>query len=119
MWMEVAMKHLRNTAESGAVEENRSAAVRRYLALAQARQTASLKLQFAYDWSNPNMPAETLIRKVVDKGRFHDLAMICKQYGLERVRELAGDQIAASPTLQRSFANIERGFARAREQHPA
>ncbi|WP_168734228.1 hypothetical protein [Pseudothauera nasutitermitis] len=114
------MKHLRNTAESGAVEKNRSVAVRRYLALARARQTVSaLKLQFAYDWSNPNMPAETLIRKVVDKGRFHDLAVICKRYGLERVRELAGDQIAASPALQRSFANIERGFARAREQHPA
>lgn len=95
-------------------ETKRAEEIRRYLALIQPQQSLSpLKLQFAYNWSNQNMPEEMLIQKVVDKGRFHDLAVICKQYGLARVRKIAGDKIAASPSLTRAFANIEQGFAHA------
>lgn len=98
----------------------RAEEIRRYLALTQSQQNASpLKLQFAYNWSNQNMPEETLIQKVLDKGRFHDLAVICKRYGLARVRQIAGDKIAASPSLKRAFANIEQGFAHAQANAPA
>lgn len=101
-------------------EKKRAEAVRRYLAHIQPTQEASpLKLQFAYDWANPNMSDDVLIRKVLDKGRFHDLAVICKKYGLARVRELGGDKISASPSLKRSFANIEQGFVHAQANHPA
>lgn len=101
-------------------KNQRSEAVRRYLAQTPSPADAwPLKLEFAYNWSNPNMPEDVLIRKVVEKGRFHDLAVICKQYSLPRVRALAADLLASSPALQRSFANIEQGFARAHEHTAA
>lgn len=90
--------------------------IRQHLAIAQQRAPYNQKLEFAYNWSNPNMPDDTLIRKVVDKGRFHDLAVICKQFGLERVRSLASKQISGSPPLQRAFQNIEQGFSYATAQ---
>lgn len=98
--------------QSSSSASKRANAMQRYLATAQ-QQTApyTAKLQFAYDWANSNMADETLIRKVVDKGRFHDLAVICKRYGLDRVRKIASDKIALSPSLRRSFNNIEQGFA--------
>lgn len=58
------------------------------------------------------MTDKTLIRKVVDTWRFHDLAIVCKRYGLGRVRNIAGEKIALSPSLRRSFNNIEKGLAR-------
>lgn len=95
-------------------QDRRAETVRRYLEQTRsASQASPLKLDFAYNWSNPNMPDDVLIRKVLEKGRFHDLAVICKQYGLARVRELAADRLASSPILQRSLTNIELGFARA------
>jgi len=98
----------------------RADAVKRHLAVAQQRASYTRKLEFAYDWSNPNMADETLIRKVVEKGRFHDLAVICKQFGLEQVRRIASDKIVASATLRRAFTNIEQGFANAQNKpHPA
>lgn len=100
--------------------EKRSEALCSYLALIQPKQTASpLKLQFTYNWSNQNMPDDTLIRKVLDKGRFHDLAVICKKYGLERVRKLAGNKLSSTPSLKRSLTNIEKGFAHAKSKHTA
>lgn len=68
-------------------------------------------LEFAYNWSNAGMAEDALIRQVIRRGRFHDLAVICKRYGLERVRQAAGAGIDAQPRLRRSFENIERGFA--------
>lgn len=92
----------------------RANAIRHHLAVAQQqRATYTGKLEFAYDWSNTNMTDEMLIRKVVDKGRFHDLAVICKQFGLEQVRRIANERIAASASLRRAFANIEQGFSHA------
>ena len=90
----------------------RADAVRRHLAIAQQQRAPyTAKLDFAYDWSNTKMADETLIRKIVEKGRFHDLAVICKQFGLEQVRRIANEKIVASASLRRAFANIEQGFA--------
>ena len=101
-------------------EKKRSEAVRRYLALTHRQEdSAPLKLQFAYNWSNQNMPDDKLISKVLDKGRFHDLAVICKRYGLARVRQVAGDKLSSSPSLTRSFDNIEQGFLHAQATHTA
>lgn len=94
----------------------RADAVQRHLAVAQQQAPYADKLEFAYDWSNSNMADTTLIRKVVEKGRFHDLAVICKRFGLEQVRRIASEKIAASATLRRAFANIEQGFADAKKQ---
>lgn len=72
------------------------------------------KLEFAYNWSNARMSDDTLIRKVIDKGRFNDLAVICKRYGLEHVRKIAGDKLNSSLRLRRALSNIAQGFARER-----
>ena len=90
--------------------------IRQHLTTAQQQAPYNQRLEFAYNWSNPNIPEDTLIRKVVDKGRFHDLAVMCKQFGIERVRSLASDQILSSTTLQRAFQNIEQGFENATVQ---
>ena len=90
---------------------SRTNALQRHLTNQPRQPYSSQNLEFAYNWSNSGMTADALIRKVIDKGRFHDLAVICKKYGLERVREIAGEKIASSPRLSRSFANIEQGFA--------
>lgn len=118
--LKIAPKKKGEASAKKQAEAKRSAEVRRYLALIQSAQPSSpLKLEFAYNWSNQYMPDETFIRKVLDKGRFHDLAVICKKYGLERVRTVAGDKISASPSLKRSIANIEQGFAHAKTKHTA
>lgn len=88
----------------------RANALRRHLMEQPSQSAPTQKLEFAYNWSNPAMSDDTLIRSVVAKGRFHDLAVICKRFGLDRVRQITGETIAASPSLRRSFANIEQGF---------
>jgi transcriptional regulator with XRE-family HTH domain len=118
--LKVSAKGKRKPGAEKVLGKGQPEAVRRYLALVQPRLNVSpLQLEFPYNWSNPDMPDDTLIRKVLDKGRFHDLAVICKKYGLAHVRELAADQLSSSPSLQRSFANIEQGFANARAKHTA
>lgn len=98
----------------------RLAAARRHLALVQQPLvTYASNLEFAYDWSNPQMTDETLIRKVVEKRRFHDLAVICKKFGLDEVRRIADDKIKTSPSLRRAFDNIEQGFTQAHAQTTA
>lgn len=92
----------------------RSEAVQRHLMVAQqSRAPYTHGLEFAYDWSNSGMADATLIRKVIEKGRFHDLAVICKRFGLEQVRRIANEKIGGSAALRRAFGNIEQGFARA------
>ena len=89
----------------------RTTTLRQHLARQPTAPDAFQKLEFAYDWSNHDLAEDTLIRKVIDKGRFHDLAVVCKRYGLERVRQAAGDKITSSPRLRRAFSNIAQGFA--------
>lgn len=94
---------------------HRARAVRRHLTHTQQRCAPdNAKLEFTYDWSNQQMSDETLIHKVVDKGRFHDLAIICKRFGLDRVRRIAQTKLTTSPSLRRAFANIEQGFIHTR-----
>lgn len=118
--LKVAAKGKRKPGAEKVLDKRPPEEVRRYLALIQPRlNTSPLQLEFPYNCSNPNMPDDTLIHKVLDKGRFHDLAVICKKYGLTHVRKLAADKISSSPSLQRSFSNIEQGFANARAKHTA
>lgn len=100
-------------AENDHAAANRADALRQHVARQSSRAPQSSGLEFDYQWSNSGMVEETLIRKVADKGRFHDLALICKRFGLDRVRQVAVSQIDASPSLRRALANIEQGFARA------
>jgi transcriptional regulator with XRE-family HTH domain len=50
-----------------------------------------LGLDFPYDWSNPNMPEDTLIAKVLEKARFADVSRIFAHFGNERVAHIAQD----------------------------
>lgn len=113
--VKVAPRNKRVASTGKLAERRRAEAVRQHLAhLRPATEASPLALEFAYDWSNREIPDETLIQKVLDKGRFHDLAVICRRFGLERVRNAAGDRIATSPSLKRSLDNIEKGFMHAR-----
>lgn len=91
---------------------SRANALRRHLTHHSRQPSPTQDLEFAYDWSNSGMTEDALIRNVVDKGRFHDLAIICKRYGLERVRQIAGEKMKSSSSLRRSLNNIEEGFAK-------
>lgn len=93
-------------------------ALRQHLASRTINSAPTPKLEFAYNWSNSRMSDDTLIRKVIDKGRFNDLAVICKRYGLEHVRKIAGDKLNSSPRLRRALSNIAQGFARERSHSP-
>ena len=91
---------------------SRANALRRHLTHQSRQPYSSQNLEFAYNWSNSGMTEDALIRNVVDKGRFQDLAVICKRYGLERVRQIAGEKMKSSSSLRRSLNNIEEGFAK-------
>lgn len=104
-----SLTHLNQRVDSSTAA--RTHALRRHLTAQSSQSAPTQTLEFAYNWSNPAMSDDALIRSVVAKGRFHDLAVICKRFGLNRVRLIAGETIAASPSLRRSFANIEQGFA--------
>lgn len=93
---------------------SRSNALGQGRAFKTRRLVPTQKLEFAYDWSNSRMSDDALIRKVIDKGRFNDLAVICKHYGLDHVRKIAGDKLASSLRLRRTLSNIAQGFARER-----
>jgi DNA-binding XRE family transcriptional regulator len=97
---------------------SRANALRRHLTHLSSQSSPTQDLEFAYDWSNSGMTEDALIRNVVDKGRFHDLAVVCKRFGLERVRQIASEKMKSSPSLRRSLKNIEEGFAHER-QHSA
>lgn len=96
----------------------RSDALRQHLPSKTISSAPTPKLEFAYNWSNAQMADDTLIRKVIDKGRFNDLAVICKRYGLDHVRKIAGDKLNSSPRLRRALSNIAQGFARERSHSP-
>jgi transcriptional regulator with XRE-family HTH domain len=50
-----------------------------------------LGLDFPYDWSNPGMPEDTLIAKVLEKARFADVSRIFAHFGHDRVTQTAQD----------------------------
>lgn len=56
-----------------------------------ATQFQPLTLSFPYDWSNPNMPADTLIAKVLERAAFDDVSKIFARYGTSRVIQVARD----------------------------
>ena len=73
-----------------------------------------LGLSFLYDWSNPDIPDDALIRNVLDRGIFHDVAVVCIHYGIDRVRgvwmDMEPDQFRDLAT-SRMLKNIEKGMS--------
>ena len=50
-----------------------------------------LGLDFPYDWSNAAMPDETLIAKVLQRARFHDVSKVFAHFGRAKVEQVAQD----------------------------
>jgi len=50
--------------------------------------SARLELDFPYDWSNPSMPPETLIYKVLERGRFDDTLKVVRHFGFDPVLDV-------------------------------
>lgn len=76
--------------------------------------TRKLNLDFPYDWSNPEMSDETLIHKVVEKGRFMDILRLAGHYGIGPV-EAAAQQFMHTPNwprLRQILDRIRTGKAR-------
>ena len=48
-----------------------------------------LGLDFPYDWSNAAMPDETLIAKVLQRARFHDVSKVFAHFGRPKVEQVA------------------------------
>lgn len=73
-----------------------------------------LGLSFPYDWSNPDMPLDTFILKVLERGRFEDVLKLVRHVGFDPV-------LAAMPNLDthrrhraaRQLNNIQQGALQA------
>jgi hypothetical protein len=82
------------------------------------RESTSLSkrigLDFPYDWSNPRMDEDVLIRKVVKRRRFSDVLRVCVAFGLPRVQAVA-DEVEPNREgpLHEMLASIRNGFERA------
>lgn len=81
-----------------------------------ACNSQTLKLEYPYDWSNPNMEESTLIALVLEKARFNDVLKIVYEFGLEPVRnEAEGLQDQSHKNLISKYLNrIETGMKEAR-----
>ncbi len=81
-----------------------------------AGNSQKFKLEFPYDWSNPNMEESTLIGLVLEKARFNDVLKIVYKFGLEQVSNEAEDlQDQSHKDLISKYLNrIEIGMKEAR-----
>ncbi|MCB5190663.1 helix-turn-helix domain-containing protein [Methylobacillus arboreus] len=108
-----------NALEKGTIKEigfNRlSAIIRTTDALQPKAKEPSLKvseskseklaLSFPYDWSNPSLPDELLIDRVLERGIYEDIARITAEYGIDAISDRAKTVISNIP---HAAANINR-----------
>ena len=83
------------------------------------RKSVKIGLSGAYDWSNPNIRDDVLIRKVLEKHKFEDVARLCFYYGVPRVKRVfkrRAFEPMTTVSLTRMLVNISRGL-RASQEH--
>ena len=72
----------------------------------------ALRLSFPYDWSNPDLPDDVLISKVIQRGIFEDIVRVAAKYGIQKVRAMADsfatDHPFAASGLHRMLSNISK-----------
>ena len=72
----------------------------------------ALHLSFPYDWSNPDIPDDVLISKVIQRGIFEDIVRVSAKYGIQKVRAMADsfatDHPFAASGLHRMLSNISK-----------
>lgn len=61
----------------------------------------SSDLTLPYDWSNPAIPDNALILSVLRRAIFSDVARVCADFGLERVRQQVNATLALVPETER------------------
>lgn len=82
------------------------------------RKSTRLGLSFPYDWPNPAIGDDALIRNVLERGIYEDICRVCAHFGLSVVERLYAERPVSTtanvnPSLARMLANIKKGFARA------
>jgi len=77
------------------------------------RKSVKIGLSGAYDWSNPNIRDDVLIRKVLEKHKFEDVARLCFYYGVPRVKRVFKRRAFEPMTIvsvTRMLGNISKGL---------
>lgn len=82
---------------------------------AQVNKSEIIRLDFPYDWSNPNMSDEALILNVLKKSRFRDVLKICIYYGIEKVA--AVETLITQPNIKKSVKSILRNIRSGYEKY--
>ncbi len=85
---------------------------------ASERKQLMDELSFPYDWSNPDLGEDVLIRLILKRGIFQDILEACRHFGYGRVQEIASGMDDNSRVL-RSLQNIKEGMRRAQSGRKA
>ena len=82
------------------------------------RKSVKIGLSGAYDWSNPNIRDDVLIRKVLEKHKFEDVTRLCFYYGVPKVKRVfkrrAFDPMTTA-SVTRMLSNISKGLRASNE----
>ncbi|GAB0154484.1 hypothetical protein MnBA_38840 [Marinobacterium sp. BA1] len=81
------------------------------------RTSDRLGLLFPYDWSNPEVPDDWVVERVLERQIFQDVVQVCLVLGIDHVRRVAQempDEITGYGRFWTVLDNIERGFANAK-----
>lgn len=84
------------------------------------RLSEKIGTQFCYDWSNPDMPEDTFIYQVLERGMFKDMLSTTIYFGLDRV-DFIFDQYKDGlfEATLRNYRNIRRGYLKGQERAEA
>jgi DNA-binding Xre family transcriptional regulator len=78
----------------------------------EAQATQPLRLQFPYNWSNPAMGAEAMMRAILERGLFDDVLESARYWGVAALQR-AAQQCTLDPNTERMLRNIAAGFEQA------
>lgn len=81
------------------------------------RKSEELGLSFPYDWSNPSLPDELLIDRVLERGIYEDIARITAAYGIQAISARAKTVISniphAAANINRMLENLQAALSHA------
>lgn len=86
------------------------------------RKSVKIGLSGAYDWSNPLIKDDVLIRKVLEKHKFEDVARLCFYYGLPKVKRVFKQrefEPITTASVARMLTNISKGLRASQERQYA
>jgi len=82
------------------------------------RKSVKIGLSGLYDWSNRQIRDDVLIKKVLERHHFEDLARLCMHYGLRKVKTVFKSRDFHPMTkaiVKRMLSNISKGLKNPKE----